>query len=141
MIFGSIAPRTFGYQQVEIRLFSGPTLLQLPEDRPSVAEDAWEWLLSNPEARSFSPGDRPPWMDEATTLPLYLTPILSTEEGRPLGGIYLALERLYFEETVMDLGPALQVLAAQIASALFQADIQAQTLAHQRTGRSTADPH
>jgi serine phosphatase RsbU (regulator of sigma subunit) len=33
----------------------------------------------------------------------------------------------------MDLGPALQVLAAQIASALFQADIQAQTLAHQRT--------
>ena len=80
-------------------------------------------------------------MDEATTLPLYLTPILSTEEGRPLGGIYLALERLCFEETVMDLGPALQVLAAQIASALFQADIQAQTLAHQRTGRSTADPH
>jgi len=140
-ILAEYVPRTFGYQQVEIRLFSGPTLLQLPEDRPSVAEDAWEWLLSNPEARSFSPGDRPPWMDEATTLPLYLTPILSTEEGRPLGGIYLALERLYFEETVMDLGPALQVLAAQIASALFQADIQAQTLAHQRTGRSTADPH
>jgi sigma-B regulation protein RsbU (phosphoserine phosphatase) len=33
----------------------------------------------------------------------------------------------------MDLGPALQVLAAQIASALYQADIQAQTLEHQRT--------
>jgi serine phosphatase RsbU (regulator of sigma subunit) len=34
---------------------------------------------------------------------------------------------------VMDLGPALQVLAAQIATALHQADVQAQTLAHQRT--------
>ena len=132
-ILAEYVPRTFGYQQVEIRLFSGPTLLQLPEDRPPVEDDVWEWLLANPEARSFSPGETPPWMDEATTLPLYLTPILSTEESRPLGGIYLALERLYFEETEMDLGPALQVLAAQIASALYQADTQAQTLAHQRT--------
>ncbi len=132
-VLAEYVPHTFGYHRVAIRLFSGPTLLQLPDDRPSVEEEIWDWLMSNPKARSFSPGETPPWMDEATTLPLYLTPILSTEEGRPSGGIYLALERLYFEETEMDLGPALQVLAAQIASALYQADIQAQTLDHQRT--------
>jgi sigma-B regulation protein RsbU (phosphoserine phosphatase) len=33
----------------------------------------------------------------------------------------------------MDLGPALQVLADQIAAALHQADVHAQTLAHQKT--------
>jgi serine phosphatase RsbU (regulator of sigma subunit) len=108
-------------------------LLQLPEDRQPVPQEIWEWLSSNPKPRSFEPGGTPPWKSEATTLPLYLTPILSTEKAEPVGGIYLALERLYFEETMMDLGPALQVLAAQIASALHQAEVQARTLAHQKT--------
>jgi sigma-B regulation protein RsbU (phosphoserine phosphatase) len=108
-------------------------LLQLPDDRPPVIQDIWDWLQSNPKPHYFAPGETPPWTKEVTSLPLYLNPILSTEKAEPLGGIHLALERLYFEETVMDLGPALQVLATQIASALHQADVQAQTLAHQKT--------
>ena len=126
-------PKMFGYHQVEVRLFSGATLLRLPDDRPPVPQEIWDWFVLNPEPHYFAPGETPPWMNEATTFPLYLTPILSTEEAEPLGGIYMALERLYFEETVMNLGPALQVLAAQIATALHQADVQAQTLAHQKT--------
>ncbi len=125
-------PRMFGFQQVEICLFPKTTLLRLPENRPPVDHAVWDWLLKNPEPRTFAPGEAPPWMSESTTLPLYLTPILSAEEDEPLGGIVLAMERLYFEETMMDLGPAQQVLAAQIASALHQADVQAQTLAHQK---------
>jgi serine phosphatase RsbU (regulator of sigma subunit) len=126
-------PKMFGYQQVEIKLFSGITYIQLPEDRPPVAQEIWAWLQANPKPHSFAPGETLPWTKESTTLPLYLSPILSVEASQPLGGIFLALERMYFEETLMDLGPALQVLADQIATALHQADVQAQTLAHQRT--------
>jgi serine phosphatase RsbU (regulator of sigma subunit) len=126
-------PKMFGYQQVEIKLFNGPTYIQLPESRLPVEQEIWEWLQANPEPHSFGPGQTLPWTEEVTTLPLYLSPILSAEESQPLGGIFLALERMYFEETMMDLGPALQVLADQIATALHQADVQAQTLAHQRT--------
>ena len=132
-ILAEHVPQMLGYHQVQIALFSGPTLLRLPQDRPPVPQEIWDWLLANPEPRYYAPGDIPPWMREATSLPLYLTPILSTEKAEPLGGIYLAIRRLYYEETAMDLGPALQVLAAQIASALHQAEVQAQTLAHQKT--------
>ena len=126
-------PQMFAYHQVQIRLFSGSTLLLLPEYRSPLNQKFWDWLQSNPKSHYFAPGETLPWTKEITTLPLYLNPILSTEENEPLGGIYLALKRMYFEEAVMDLGPALQVLAAQIASALHQADVQAQTLAHQKT--------
>jgi serine phosphatase RsbU (regulator of sigma subunit) len=126
-------PRMFGYHQLEIRLFAGPTLLRLPDSRPAVRQEIWEWLRSNPQPAYFAPGETLPWTQQASAFPLYLTPILSSENAVPLGGIYLALDRLVFEETVMDLGPALQVLAAQIASALHQADMQRQTLAHQKT--------
>ncbi len=132
-ILAEHVPRMLGYQQVQITLFSGSTLLGLPQDRPPVAQEIWNWLLAHPALQYYAPGDTPPWSNEVTTLPLYLTPILSTEQAEPLGGIYLAIRRLYYEETAMDLGPALQVLAAQIASALHQAEVQAQTLAHQKT--------
>jgi serine phosphatase RsbU (regulator of sigma subunit) len=90
-------------------------------------------VTSQSPAPCLYPGETLSWSKEVTRLSLYLSPILSTEKSEPLGGIYLALDRLYFEEITMDLGPALQVLADQIATALHQADVQAQTLAHQRT--------
>ena len=125
-------PRMFGYHQVEIRLFSGSTLLQLPEDRSSMMQEIWDWLQSNPKSHYFAPGETLPWTKKVAPFPLYISPILSTEKVEPLGGICLTLDRLHFEETVLDLGPALQVLAAQIASTLHQADVQTQTLAHQK---------
>jgi serine phosphatase RsbU (regulator of sigma subunit) len=132
-VLANHVPKMFGYHQVEIKLFSGSTFLRLPEDRPPVIQETWNWLQTNHKPHYFAPGETPPWANKPTTFPLYLSPILSTEKAEPLGGICLTLDRLYFEETVMDLGPALQVLAAQIATALHQADVQAQTLAHQKT--------
>ncbi len=132
-LLAEYVPQMFGYHQVEGRLFCGAPLLHLPEDRPPVDQAVWAWLQANPGTHYFAPGDTAPWTKEVTTFPLYLTPILSSEKREPLGGLYLALDRLYFEESVMDLGPALQVLAAQIATAVHQADVQAQTLAHQKT--------
>jgi serine phosphatase RsbU (regulator of sigma subunit) len=132
-ILAAHIPKMFGYRHVEIELFSGSTYLRLPEDRSPVDGEIWDWLRANPRSHAFAPGETLPWSKEVTTLPLYLSPILSTEKSEPLGGIFLALDRLYFEETLMDLGPALQVLADQIAAALHQADVQVRTLAHQRT--------
>ncbi|UCC52358.1 MAG: serine/threonine-protein phosphatase, partial [Anaerolineaceae bacterium] len=99
---------------------------------PMISE-IWDWLRSNPGSYYFAPGETPPWTKNAATYPIYLNPILSTESAEQLGSICLFLDRLYFIETVKDLGPALQVLAAQIATALHQAEVHAQTLAHQKT--------
>ncbi|MFN2134491.1 MAG: PP2C family protein-serine/threonine phosphatase [Candidatus Promineifilaceae bacterium] len=132
-LLATYIPQMFGYQQVEIHLFSGITYLRLPDSRQPVDQRVWDWLEVHPKPHFFAPGETPPWTDEANTLPLYLSPILSTDTAEPLGGIYLTLNRLHFEEAVMALGPALQVLAAQIATALHQAEVQQQTLDHQRT--------
>ncbi len=126
-------PQMFGFHQIEIRLHSGSTLLQLPEDRPPMIESIWEWLQVNPEPHSIAAGETLPWVKKTATHPLYLNPIISAEKAESIGGIVLALDHLFFEENAMDLGPALQVLAAQIATALHQAEVQAQTLAHQKT--------
>jgi serine phosphatase RsbU (regulator of sigma subunit) len=131
-------PGMFGYQQLEIRLFSGQVFLRLPADRPSVTGAIWDWLHANPQTRYFSPGESLPWAGQAATQPLFLAPILSTQKAEPLGGIYLTLDSMYFEDIVTDLQPALQVLAAQIASALHGVEIHAQTLAHQRTVQELA---
>lgn len=132
-VLAAHVPKMFGYHQVEIRLHSGSTLLRLPEDRPPVIQEIWDWLQTNPEPHYVAPGETPPWTKQVATFPLYLNPILSSEKAEPMGGICLTLDRLYFEEAVMDLGPALHVLAAQIATALHQAEVQAETLAHQKT--------
>jgi len=131
-ILASHVPRMFGYHQAEIGLHSGATLLHLPEDRPPMNPEIWDWLESNPMPIYFAPGEKPPWSKRATIHPLYLSPILSTERAEPLGGVCLTLNRSYFEATPLDLEPALQVLAAQIATALHRADEQIQTLAHQK---------
>ncbi|UCC88860.1 MAG: SpoIIE family protein phosphatase [Anaerolineales bacterium] len=125
-------PGMFSYQQVEIRLFPGQTVLQMPEDRPPVRQATWDWLGANPQPRYFAPGQSLPWSGQVTTQPWFLVPIQSTQQAEPLGGICLTLDRLYYEDILTYLRPALQVLAAQIASALHRAEVHAQTLAHQR---------
>ena len=126
-------PQMFGFYQVEIHLHNGSTLLRLPEERPAVVQEIWDWLQLNPEPYYVTAGETPPWTTQIAHYPLYLNPILSTEKAEFYGSICLSLDRLRFEDVKMDIGPALQVLAAQIATALHQADVQAQTLAHQKT--------
>ena len=131
-------PRMFEYRQAEIRLFSGQTLLQLPEDRSAVAETIWSWWRSNPQPAHFVPGDMLPWTEQPASYPTVITPILSTQEGAPLGGICLILENMYFDDMVTDLRPALQVLAELIATALHRVEVYAQTLEHQKMAQELA---
>jgi hypothetical protein len=131
-------PRMFEYRQAEIRLFSGQILLRLPQDRPPIAEAIWSWWQPDPHPAHFEPGERLPWAEQPAIYHVVITPILSTQEAEPLGGICLILENMYFEDIVTDLQPALQVLAEQIASALHRAEVYAQTLAHQKMTQELA---
>ena len=131
-------PRMLIYRQIEIRLFEGQTLLQLPDNRPSVSESVWTWLQENPHSQVYLVGEALPWSKETNHHYLVLTPILSTDEQEPLGGICLVQSGYQFADISTNLQPALQVLAAQIASALNAAEVFNQTLEHQKVAQELA---
>ena len=65
-----------------------------------------------------------------------VTPILDMETKGPIGGIHLSLRR--DPDAASSLVPAVQSLAAQIASALHGARVYAQELAHESVARELA---
>jgi len=126
----------FPDSQIEVRLFPDQTVLRHPDDRPPASAAAWEWLRTTPEARCFLPGTPLPWGEKAGSDGVVVAPVLSTERPEPIGGIYLAQQRL--PKAVASRLPAVQSLAAQIGSALYRAETYAQTLAHQRVEQELA---
>ena len=135
------ASNMFPYSQIEIHVDYGPlfpvqTLLHYPADWPLVGVSAWEWLRTTSEARYFMPGEALPWQEQPTGSAMVVAPILDVESTEPLGGIYLSRSR--DPGAVGSLLPAVQSLAAQVASALNGAKVYAQTLAHQRVEQELA---
>ena len=126
-------PLMFPYSQLEIRVFPDQTLLRQPDDRHPVAASAWEWLATQSEAQHFLPGEVPPWDTHAIDDALVVTPILAMETKEPRGGIHLSLQS--DPDAASSLLPAVQSLAAQIASALQGATVYAQELAHESVTR------
>jgi len=136
-------PKMFPHSQIEIRsgrapLFAEQALLHHPDERSRVAASAWEWLRTTPEAHFFLPGEPLPWQasSEPTNRAVVMAPILEVETAKPLGGIYLSRNR--DPRVVRTSMPAVQSLAALIASALNGAQIYAQTVAHQRVEQELA---
>ena len=113
--------------QIEIRLYPDGTLLHSPDNWPPVGDLAWEWLRANPESRSYLPGSNLPWDEQVDhNAGLALAPIFEADSGGeaplpPIGGIYLLRDQDPVD--VASLLPALQSLAAQIASALHRAEV------------------
>jgi len=130
-------PKMLTYHQIEVRLFNDRILLQLPEDRLPVNDKIWPWLANNPQHHEFDSREVLPWSDERSVNRLVITPIFSTEQ-KLIGGICLVEGSTYMGGITVDLQPALQVLAAQIASALHGAEVFAQTLDHQRVSQELA---
>jgi serine phosphatase RsbU (regulator of sigma subunit) len=120
----------FPHSLIEIRIFPAQTLLHHPESLPAAADSVWEWLHATSEARYFSPGEALPWDEQPTSDAIVAAPIVEVESAEPIGGIYLARRRN--PDTVARLLPAVQSLAAQVASALHSAEVYEQTLAHQK---------
>lgn len=131
-------PRMLTYQQIDIRLFDGETLLQHPDNRPPLSEAFWRWFQDNPIFQEYLIGDPLPWTEETNYHPLILTPVLSTDKGEPLGGICLVRSTYGYTGFLTELRPALEVLAAQIASALHAADVFNKSLEHQKVAQELA---
>lgn len=128
-------PYMFPNSQIEIHyihnsISGDPTILRYPENGLPVDNSAWDWLHTQSEGSYFRVGSILPWGVEPTDFDVLMTPILDIETSGVTGGIYMALSRKTDESG--SLLPALQTLAAQIASALNSAKTYTQTLAHQR---------
>ena len=117
----------FPRSRIEIRLYPEQTILHHPDHWAPVPAPEWHWLREHPAACVFLPGTPLPWDEQMDhNVGLALAPILDTEgTGGALptqtGGIHLS--RSQDPRDVASLLPALQSLAAQIASALRRAEM------------------
>jgi serine phosphatase RsbU (regulator of sigma subunit) len=88
------------------------------------------------DAHYFLPGAALPWDKQAAENAVIVAPIIDAESAETMGGIYLSPRRE--PEAVASLMPAVQSLAAQIASAVQSARNYAQVLAHHRIAQELA---
>jgi len=138
----------FPLSSIEIRIERSPllpaqTLLRhvaqgalVPHDRLSVGPSTWAWILTTCEAHHFLPGEQMPWGEVPVSDAVLVAPILEVESAEAVGGIYLV--RNWQPEAIASLVPAIQSLAAQVASALHRARVHAQTLHNQRVEQELA---
>jgi len=109
-------------------LFPSKTLLShlaqgalVPIDRLPVSELTWEWISTTSKSHYFLPGEEFPWGEKPTSDALLVTPIVDVDSTETIGGIILS--QSWRSETIPNLLPAAQSLAAQIASALHRARV------------------
>ncbi len=131
-LLADFLPRMFEYRQAEIRLFPDRSLLKLPEDQASLPDPLWQWYQVHPRYFKLDPGEENPWDMRRLTDTVIYAPILDTQTAKTLGGICLILESIRFLNLPVDYESALQVLAAQISSAIHGADVFTQALAHEK---------
>ncbi|MBN1874044.1 MAG: PP2C family protein-serine/threonine phosphatase [Anaerolineae bacterium] len=125
----------FPYSHIEVRIFPNEVIVHYPDDWPPVREAIWDWLLKTARSRSFAPGSDLPWGDREMDKAILLVPIVDIErvgrvEDVPIGGIYLA--RYRNAEGIGKILPAVQSLAAQIATAMYSAKVYTQTLEYNK---------
>jgi serine phosphatase RsbU (regulator of sigma subunit) len=104
----------------------------LPDEILHLEGENWEppllpllpWLVRNKQVASFTAHSPLPWAETGQPHPpVVIAPILDPESGVPVGGIYLELFTLaqpWDRRTLAPLEPAVQSLAAQVASVLGQ---------------------
>jgi serine phosphatase RsbU (regulator of sigma subunit)/HAMP domain-containing protein len=129
-------PIMFPECRIDIRIFPEQTLFCSAGDWPSATPSAWEWLTTASEARYFLPGESFPWLGQTAGDAVVAAPVLDVETKEPIGGIYMSLHR--DPDAAPSLLPAVQSLAAQIASALQGARVHAQELALESVSRELA---
>ncbi len=138
VLLAEYVPRMVPFRQAGIRLFGGQQLLHLPVDTPSLPETLWSWLREHPTHHVIEPGQPLPWGEKAQPYRHLLSPILSPDQGIPVGGICLIQDANYALTTPVDLQPAMQALAAQVSSTLRSAEAFRKTLEHQKMAQELA---
>ncbi len=130
----------FAYVHFAIWLDYDQTLLKLPKRwEAKELEQIKSWLVDYGKACTLNSKEKQPWSGQTDTnkhYPTIITPIFDEESGQAIGGIYLELTNFgqtqnknFLKNTL----PTVQSLAAQIASAIHQAQVHQQLIAHQKT--------
>jgi serine phosphatase RsbU (regulator of sigma subunit) len=127
----------FAAQVILIWTESTGLLIQEPATSLFDRELAWDWLRVKNEAYFSMPGKRLPW-DQTVSLsgPMILCPIKDVETNLPIGEVFIELQTLNIPWDARALRrqlPAVQSLAAQVASANHQSTVYARSLAMERT--------
>lgn len=121
---------------VDVRLFPSRELLHEPDYMDPPDEVAWEWLQATGKTLSSPARRELPWGVTPRSHGVVLVPIVHSETGATIGGI--CLRRRVNPETVSDIVPAAQSLAAQIASALHGEETYWLMLRHLRAEEELA---
>jgi serine phosphatase RsbU (regulator of sigma subunit) len=117
-------------------IFPDDVLTQQPAEWDPNLDEIWPWLLNRSEGDVYLAGEELPWKKEpGGNNPVVVAPIRDVDEAQTFGGIYLELHTLsqpWNRRALKNLCPAVQALAAQIASALKQSQTYEQTLEYQK---------
>ena len=121
--------------RVAIWLANGGFLHRHPQDWEVDIEPAWQWLRQEKSTTAALASEALPWATvEKEHNPAILAPIQGAVDEDMIGCIYLELRSLaqpWDREALSGLFPAVNSLAAQIASTLYQAQVYSETLEYQ----------
>ncbi len=130
-------PNMFPCRRAVVWLAPETFLLKYPDGKASFSQTIWDWILSQKTPQGFLENVKLPWQEQTERhFALLTAPILDPISGDPIGGLYielLSLPQSWDKKSIREHYPALQNLAAQIATALKQAETYKETLKHQRT--------
>jgi serine phosphatase RsbU (regulator of sigma subunit) len=126
----------FPSSRIAIWMVPDRFLLLHPADWAPTVDRFWAWMRDQTGPRALQAKDEIPWArDESSHPPVIVTPIFAIETLKPLGGIYIELQdilQLWDARALESLLPAVQSLAALIASTLREANLYSELLDHQR---------
>ncbi len=127
----------FASQVMLIWTESTGILINEPASTLFNREQAWEWLRDKNETYFSMPGKRLPWdLTISLSGPVILCPVKDVESNQPIGEVFIELQTLNIPWDVRTLQrqlPAVQSLAAQVASAIHQSTVYARSLAMEKT--------
>ncbi len=89
-MLATFVPPRFLYKRIEIKLYSGQTLLHMPTRAPGIAAALWDWLRHADRPHAFALGQRLPWDEQVATGALAAAPIISLDAAEHIGGICIA---------------------------------------------------
>ncbi len=129
-------PNMFPAGRYVVWIFPEDILVKYPVDWQPDLASIWPWLLDRSQGEAFLAQDQLPWQQgPGQHNPMVLSPIQEGESGQTFGGVYLelyALAQPWDRRALQNLYPAMQALAAQVASAIKQAKVYEQSLEYQR---------
>ncbi|HSF83148.1 MAG TPA: PP2C family protein-serine/threonine phosphatase [Anaerolineales bacterium] len=130
-------PSMFPSVRIAIWLIFDKFVLIHPEEWEIDIDPVWTWAETKTQAEAFLEKDNLPWLDpKGSHNPIIVCPVLDVESVAPIGFIYIELHHLaqpWERKAMTSLFSAVHTLAAQIASALHQVDVYAETLEYQTT--------